>query len=86
VQSVVWRYNEFGDKLRDIENPNSLFLQTTDCTEGGSLTREHCTTKKIKKLKNKKKQRRKKLSTAIEWDYGILPSSSIKGLPTDKNV
>jgi hypothetical protein len=20
VQSVVWRYNEFGDKLRDIEN------------------------------------------------------------------
>jgi hypothetical protein len=26
------------------------------------------------------------LRTAIEWDYGILPSSSIKGLPTDKNV
>jgi hypothetical protein len=23
---------------------------------------------------------------AIEWDYGILPPSSIKGLPTDKNV
>jgi hypothetical protein len=20
IQSVVWRYNEFGDKLRDIEN------------------------------------------------------------------
>jgi hypothetical protein len=20
VQSVVWQYNEFGDKLRDIEN------------------------------------------------------------------
>ena len=20
VQSVVWRYNEFGDKLRDVEN------------------------------------------------------------------
>jgi hypothetical protein len=36
-------------------------------------------------LKNKKKQR-KKLRTAIEWDYGILPPSSIKGLPTDKNV
>ena len=33
-----------------------------------------------------KKQRKKKLRTAIEWDYGILPSSSIKGLPTDKNV
>jgi hypothetical protein len=32
------------------------------------------------------KQRKKKLRTAIEWDYGILPSSSIKGLPTDKNV
>ena len=28
----------------------------------------------------------KKLGTAIEWDYGILPSSSIKGLPTDTNV
>jgi hypothetical protein len=24
--------------------------------------------------------------TAIEWDYDILPPSSIKGLPTDKNV
>jgi hypothetical protein len=34
----------------------------------------------------KKKQRKKKPRTAIEWDYGILPSSSIKGLPTDKNV
>jgi hypothetical protein len=39
-----------------------------------------------KKKKIKKKQRKKKLRTAIEWDYGILPSSSIKGLPTDKNV
>ena len=37
-------------------------------------------------LKNKKKQRKKKLRTAIKWDYGILPPSSIKGLPTDKNV
>jgi hypothetical protein len=27
-----------------------------------------------------------KLRTAIEWDYGILPSSSIKGLPTDTDV
>jgi hypothetical protein len=35
---------------------------------------------------NKKKQRKKKVRTAIEWDYGILPPSSIKGLPTDKNV
>ena len=23
VQAVVWWYNEFGDKLRDIENRNS---------------------------------------------------------------
>ena len=23
-------------------SPNSLYLQTTDCTEGGDLTREHC--------------------------------------------
>jgi hypothetical protein len=38
------------------------------------------------KIKIKKKQRKKKLITAIEWDYGILPPSSIKGLPTDKNV
>jgi hypothetical protein len=42
--------------------------------------------KKKKNKKNKKKQRKKKLRTAIEWDYGILPSSSIKRLPTDKNV
>jgi hypothetical protein len=42
--------------------------------------------KYIYNLKIKKKQRKKKLRTAIEWDYGILPSSSIKGLPTDKNV
>jgi hypothetical protein len=38
----------------------------------------------IKKIK--KKQKKKKLRTAIEWDYGILPPSSINGLPTDKNV
>ena len=42
--------------------------------------------KEKKKIINKKKQRKKKLRTAIEWDYGILPPSSIKGLPTDKNV
>ena len=24
-------------------SPNSLYRQTTDCTEGGGLTREHCT-------------------------------------------
>ncbi len=42
---------------------------------------------KEKKInKKKKKQRKKKLRTAIEWDYGILPPSSIKGLPTDKNA
>jgi hypothetical protein len=27
-----------------------------------------------------------KKQTAIEWDYGSLHPSSIKGLPTDKNV
>ena len=32
------------------------------------------------------KQRKKKLRTAIEWDYGMLPPSSINGLPTDKSV
>jgi hypothetical protein len=42
--------------------------------------------KKKNNNKIKKKQRKKKLRTAIEWDYGILPPSSIKGLPTDKNV
>jgi dTDP-D-glucose 4,6-dehydratase len=26
------------------------------------------------------------LKKTIEWDYGILPPSSIKGLPTDTNV
>ena len=29
---------------------------------------------------------KKKLRTAFEWDYVILPPSLIKGLPTDKNV
>jgi hypothetical protein len=24
VQSVVWQYNEFGDKLRDIEKPEVM--------------------------------------------------------------
>jgi hypothetical protein len=24
-------------------SPNSLYRQNTDCTEGGGLTREHCT-------------------------------------------
>jgi hypothetical protein len=38
------------------------------------------------KINKKKKQRKKKLRTDIEWDYGMLPPSSIKGLPTDKNV
>ena len=41
---------------------------------------------KERKKNNKKKQRKKQLRTAIQWDYGILPPSSIKGLPTDKNV
>ena len=27
-------------------SPNSLYCQTTDCTEGGSLTREHCISNK----------------------------------------
>jgi hypothetical protein len=46
----------------------------------------HIQLKKKERKINKKKQRKKKLRTAIEWDYGILPPSSIKGLPTDKNV
>jgi hypothetical protein len=46
----------------------------------------YTTKKRQKNKKTKKKQRKKKLRTAIEWDYGIVPSSSIKGLPTDKNV
>ena len=50
------------------------------------VTQIHIQLKKINKNKNKKKQRKKKLRTAIEWDYGILPPSSIKGLPTDNNV
>jgi hypothetical protein len=40
--------------------------------------------KLLKSYPNKYIQLKKK--TAIEWDYGILPPSSIKGLPTDKNV
>ena len=29
-------------------SPNSLYRQTTDCTEGGGLTREHCILKVIR--------------------------------------
>ena len=49
-------------------------------------TNTYTTKKKIKNKNKIKKKQRKKLRTAIEWDYGILPPSSIKGLPTDKNV
>ena len=28
-------------------SPNSLYRQTTDCTEGGSLTREHCSVQSV---------------------------------------
>ena len=36
---------------------------------------------------SKKKERKKtKTKEEAENNYGILPSSSIKGLPTDKNV
>ena len=31
----------------------------------------------IQLKKERNKQRKKKLRTAIEWDYGILPSSEI---------
>ena len=31
-------------------SPNSLYRQTTDCTEGGGLTREHCITEILLKV------------------------------------
>jgi hypothetical protein len=34
-------------------SPNSLYRQTTDCTEGGGLTREHCIAIETFKIVNK---------------------------------
>ena len=51
-----------------------------------SYPKKYIYNSKKKKIKINLKKQRKKLRTAIEWDYGILPPSSIKGLPIDKNV
>ena len=41
VYLFIWSHNfQFSMSLG--LSPNSLYRQTTDCTEGGGLTREHC--------------------------------------------
>ena len=37
-------------------------------------------------MRSRREQRRRGLRTAVEWDCGILPSSSMGGLPTDGSV
>ena len=33
-----------------------------------------------------REQGKRRLGAAVEWDCGILPSSSVEGLPTDGGV
>ena len=35
-------FHDFRFSMSLSLSPNSLYRQTTDCTEGGGLTREHC--------------------------------------------
>ena len=41
VYLFIWSHN-FRFSMSPSLSPNSLYRQTTDCTEGGGLTREHC--------------------------------------------
>ena len=41
VYLFIWVHN-FRFSMSLSLSPNSLYRQTTDCTEGGGLTREHC--------------------------------------------
>jgi hypothetical protein len=41
VYLFIWSYS-FRFSMSLSLSPNSLYRQTTDCTEGGGLTREHC--------------------------------------------
>ena len=41
VYLFIWSH-DFRFSMSLSLSPNSLYRQTTDCTEGGSLTREHC--------------------------------------------
>jgi hypothetical protein len=41
VYLFIWSHN-FRFSMSLSLSPNSLYCQTTDCTEGGGLTREHC--------------------------------------------
>ena len=41
VYLFIWSHN-FRFSMSLSLSPNSLYHQTTDCTEGGGLTREHC--------------------------------------------
>jgi hypothetical protein len=41
VNFFIWSHN-FRFSMSLSLSPNSLYRQTTDCTEGGGLTREHC--------------------------------------------
>jgi hypothetical protein len=45
VYLFIWSH-DFRFSMSLSLSPNSLYRQTTDCTEGGGLTREHCTWKR----------------------------------------
>ena len=49
VYLFIWSHN-FQFSMSLSLSPNSLYHQTTDCTEGGGLTREHVIWKKMKFL------------------------------------
>jgi hypothetical protein len=49
VYLFIWSHN-FRFSMSLSLSPNSLYRQTTDCTEGGGLTREHCIYKILLKV------------------------------------
>jgi hypothetical protein len=59
------------------ENRDHLWLRTENHSQTNTYT------SKKKKIKNKKNKGRRSWEQLLN---GILPPSSIKGLPTDKNV
>jgi hypothetical protein len=52
VYLFMWSHN-FRFSMSLSLSPNSLYRQTTDCTEGGGLTREHCIAIETFKIVNK---------------------------------
>jgi hypothetical protein len=83
VKNVKKKHGGFPTEMSDMANPYALRIFFPECFGGKyKPLKKHNSTRIISlKWHNDHLKR-----TAIEWDYDILPPSSIKGLPTDKNV